>query len=88
MSDTQLQFAKDITAQVKNAWLSGDFLEKVTPTTRNLLTTVSYYCNLFLSFQYIDTNTPNVCSIDTSRGILAERKRKTRGFTLRVFPSL
>lgn len=38
MSDTQLQFAKDITSQVKNAWLSGDFLEKVTPTTRSLLT--------------------------------------------------
>ena len=38
MSDKQLQFAKDITSQVKNAWASGELLEKVTPTTKNLLT--------------------------------------------------
>lgn len=38
MINKQLQFAKDITAQVKNEWVSGNFLEKVTPTTKNLLT--------------------------------------------------
>ncbi len=38
MINKQLQFARDITAQVKNEWVSGNFLEKVTPTTKNLLT--------------------------------------------------
>ena len=37
MSRTSLQFAKDITSQANAAWLSGEFLEKVTPTTKNLL---------------------------------------------------
>lgn len=37
MSRTSLQFAKDITSQANAAWLSGSFLEGVTPTTKNLL---------------------------------------------------
>jgi type III restriction enzyme len=37
MSRNSLQFARDITSQANNAWLSGEFLEKVTPTTRGLL---------------------------------------------------
>lgn len=37
MSRNSLQFAKDITSQANNSWLSGEFLEKVTPTTRVLL---------------------------------------------------
>ena len=38
MSQAPLQFAKDISAKVNDAWLSGEYLEKVTPTTKNLLT--------------------------------------------------
>ena len=38
MSQTPLQFARDITAKVNDAWLSGEYLEKVTPTTKQLLT--------------------------------------------------
>ncbi|MFQ5753317.1 MAG: DEAD/DEAH box helicase family protein, partial [bacterium] len=38
MSQTPLQFARDITAKVNDAWLSGEFLEKVSPTTKQLLT--------------------------------------------------
>ena len=37
MSKTSLQFAKDISNQATSAWFSGDFLEKVTPTTKTLL---------------------------------------------------
>lgn len=37
MSRNSLQFARDITSQANNAWLSGEFLEKVTPTTKGLL---------------------------------------------------
>ncbi len=36
-SRNSLQFAKDITSRANDAWLSGEFLEKVTPTTRSLL---------------------------------------------------
>jgi type III restriction enzyme len=38
MAKTALQFAKDVTAHVTEAWTSGQFLEYVTPTTRELLT--------------------------------------------------
>jgi len=38
MSQVPLQFAKDITAKVNDTWLSGEYLEKVTPTTKQLLT--------------------------------------------------
>jgi len=38
MSQTPLQFARDITAKVNDAWLSGEYLENVTPTTKQLLT--------------------------------------------------
>jgi type III restriction enzyme len=37
MSQNSLQFAKDITNQANHAWDSGEFLEKVTPTTKILL---------------------------------------------------
>lgn len=37
MARNSLQFAKDITNQANSAWDSGDFLDKVTPTTRGLL---------------------------------------------------
>ncbi len=37
MARNSLQFAKDITNQANNAWDSGEFLEKVTPTTKALL---------------------------------------------------
>ena len=37
MTATPLQFARDITAKVNDAWLSGQYLEKVTPTTKQLL---------------------------------------------------
>ncbi len=37
-NSSPLQFAKDISAKANNAWLSGEYLERVTPTTRQLLT--------------------------------------------------
>ena len=37
MARNSLQFAKDITSQVNSAWDSGEFIEKVTPTTKALL---------------------------------------------------
>ena len=38
MSQVPLQLAKDITAKVNDMWLSGEYLKKVTPTTKQLLT--------------------------------------------------
>jgi type III restriction enzyme len=53
MSQASLQLAKDITAKVNDAWFSGEFLEKVTPTTKQLLTFWfdERYCeNRYLNF--------------------------------------
>lgn len=38
MAQTPLQFARDVTAKANDAWLSGEYLEKVSPTTKQLLT--------------------------------------------------
>ena len=38
MSQASLQFAKDVSAKANDAWLSGEYLERVTPTTKQLLT--------------------------------------------------
>lgn len=38
MSKTPLQFAKDVTNRVNEAWANGEFLESVSPTTKDLLT--------------------------------------------------
>lgn len=38
MSQAPLQFAKDVSAKANDAWLSGEYLERVTPTTKQLLT--------------------------------------------------
>ena len=37
MSNKPLQFAKDVTNQANKVWESGEFLQKVTPTTAKLL---------------------------------------------------
>ncbi len=38
MSQAPLQFAQDVSAKANDAWLSGEYLEQVTPTTKHLLT--------------------------------------------------
>src|SRR3989338_9647532 len=38
MSKAPLQFASDVSARANEAWANGQFLEAVTPTTRELLT--------------------------------------------------
>ncbi len=38
MSQAPLQFARDISSKANDAWISGEYLEQVTPTTRQLLT--------------------------------------------------
>jgi type III restriction enzyme len=38
MSKASLQFASDVSARANEAWANGQFLEAVTPTTRELLT--------------------------------------------------
>ena len=38
MSQASQQFAKDDSAKANDAWLSGEYLEQVTPTTKQLLT--------------------------------------------------
>ncbi|NCU31456.1 MAG: restriction endonuclease subunit R, partial [Candidatus Moranbacteria bacterium] len=37
MSQSSLQFAKDVSTKANDTWLSGEYLEQVTPTTKHLL---------------------------------------------------